>query len=101
MISHVRLCLRDLMEANGMSPPSPIAKGSLVTTMSSPIGAGSLGIPDNLTIPQFFYVSHVSRPSFSGDGTPCLVDEQTGRTLSFADVSVLPFARRDTSCPSP
>jgi len=32
--------LRDLMEANEMHPPSPIAKGSIVTTMSSPIGAG-------------------------------------------------------------
>ena len=86
------------MEANGLGgihtpvPSSPIAEGSLITTMSSPIGAGSLGIPDNLTIPQFFNPSHVSRPSFSND-TPCLVDEQTGRTLSFADVSAPPFVK--------
>jgi len=41
----------------GMHPPvpfSPIDSGSLVTTMPSPIGVGSLGIPDNLTILQPF-----------------------------------------------
>lgn len=50
------------------------------------IGAGPLDIPDNLTIPQFFDASHVSRPAFPDD-SPCLIEEQTGRTLSFADVS--------------
>lgn len=79
------------METNEIHPPSLIAKGSIVTTTYSPIGAESLNIPDNLTILQFFDAPHISRPSFSDD-TPCLVNEQTGRTLSFADVRVLPFA---------
>jgi len=60
--------------------------GSLVTTMSSSAGTGVLDIPDNLTIPQFFHVSHASRPSFSND-SPCLIEEHTGRTLSFTEVS--------------
>lgn len=60
---------------------------SLVTTMSPSIGAGTLDIPDNLTIPQFFNASHVSRPSFSDDSL-CFVEEHTGNTFSFADVSV-------------
>ena len=66
--------------------PGPHAKISIATTMSSPIEKISLDIPDDLTIPQFFGASHVSRPSFSNDA-PCLVDDQTGRTLSFTDVS--------------
>lgn len=52
------------METNGIHPPvlsSPIAKGSIVTTMSSPIGVGSLDILDNLTIPQSFDAPHVSK----------------------------------------
>jgi len=48
--------------------------------------AGPHYIPDSLTIPQFFNASHVSPPSYSED-TPCLADEQTGQTLSFADAS--------------
>ena len=70
----------------------PIAKICLVITMSLPIGARSLDIPDNITTPQFFNASHVSRPSSSND-TPCLVDEQTGQTLSFTDVSAPLFVK--------
>ena len=65
---------------------SPTPKGSFVTTMSTYIGAGPLDIPDNVTIPQFFNGSHVSRPSFPDD-SPCLIDEQSGKTPPFADVN--------------
>jgi hypothetical protein len=58
------------------------------STMSTSIGAGPLDIPNNLTIPQFFSGSHTSRPSFPND-SPCLIDEQNGQSLSFADVSTL------------
>jgi len=74
------------METNGLSRKhTALAKCSLVTTMSSSTGAGSLNIPDNLTIPQFFNAAHASRPSFSDDFS-CLIEEHSGNTLSFTDL---------------
>jgi len=50
----------------------------------------------SLTIPQFFNASHVSPPSYSED-TPCLADEKTGQTLSFADASVPSIGSRKSA----
>jgi len=73
-----------------MHPPDPLAKGSLVITMLC------LSEQDLSRYSGQRLSYHVSRPSFLDD-TPCLADEryeQTGQTLSFAEVSVLPFPRR-------
>lgn len=46
--------------------------------------------------PSSFNASHASRPLFPSD-SPCLVDEQTGHALSFADMRAYqPSVRRHT-----
>lgn len=46
------------------------------------------GVPDDLTIPQFILDYHHPLRPVRPQGTPWLIDDATGRTVDYEEVSI-------------